>query len=455
MRFLHAVVAAAALGLAAPVHAQDEGEATAERQVSEDGRLQQLDAAGNPVFDAEGNPVWEASAEERSRQLFEEAVSESRGLAAGSTAWQFAVIPKLTESLSLDPDLHQARYNLGLAYLQMNDLDGAIAELEKVIEARAEMIEARIALGIAYERSGRLNAAEMLYARGLAEEARNVELLNGQARVLLKKGRLGDAETSAKSILRVDSNSIDAFNTLGLVYIEMGRFETARFVFQTAGGLTGGDTNATLRANLGLVWWKLGKEFRAEAAFTEALELDPNHAGARVNLAHIRLTNLDYAGALELLEPVSKQLTGNAVVQMSYAVALRGSGRLEEAQAIYEELAADPDSPMRDDALLNLGILQGDFLKDPDSAIDSYNEYIAVRETQGEPVGEDDPVRKYLKEVERAKARRDRRNKPKETEEPAPAEEEPAPAEEAPADESSPEGDSESEVSPDSGEGSP
>ncbi len=434
MSRLAAFAAAAALLLVAPgASAQDE-EAPV-RQTSPDGRLQQLDAAGNPMFDAEGNPVWEPTAEERAQSLFAEAVAESKGLAPGSTMWQLSVARKLEEALSLKPDFHEARYNLGIAYLQGNDVEGAVRHLEQVMDARPDLTDARVALGVAYERQGRLSQAELLYGQGLGQSPDNVDLLNGQARVLLKRGRPDDASRAARAILRINSNSLDAFNTLGLAYMELERYETARFVFQKAKSLPGGDASAMLEANLGLVYWRMGKEFQATASFEAALALDPNHVGARVNLAHLRLVNLDYAGAHELLEPAAKQYAGNEIIQLSYAVSLRGIGKLEEAEAIYELIAGDPDSDLRDEALLNLGILQGDFLKDYGSSIDTYNEYIAVRETLGDPVGEDDPVHEYIGEMEKLKRKEDRRRQRESESTPAPEPEpEPAP-EEAPAEE--------------------
>ena len=238
--------------------------------------------------------------------------------------------------------------------------------------------------------------------------------------------------------MKINSNSLDAFNTLGLAYLELERFETARFVFQKAKSLPGADDNASLEANLGLVFFRMGREFQAEASFAAALELDPNHAGARVNLAHLRLVNLDYEGALELLEDVQRQLKGNQTVQLSYAVALRGVGRLEEAETIYELIASDPTSDLRTQALLNLAILQGDFLKDYAAAVDTYNEYVSTRQSLGDPVSEDDPVHEYLKDVEKLLRKQERRRQ-REAEAAAEPEPEPEPEPEGEAAPSDPE----------------
>ncbi len=401
---------ALALSLAAAPALAQEGETEVpERLVSEDGRLQAVDAYGNPQFDAEGNPIWEKTADEQAMDLFAEAVRDSQGLAPGSTMWLLGVAKKLQDAIALKPDFPEAKFNLGMAYLSANDLEGAIEVFEGIVQGDGDAHEARTALGIAYERVGRLSDAELLYAQGIGRDQDNVDFLNGQARILLKKGRADDARRAALNILTINSNSIDAFNTLGLAYLELGRFETARFVFQKAKSLPGGDLAAMLETNLGLVYWRQGKEFQATAAFEAALALDPNEVGARVNLAHLKLVNLDYEGAHGLLEPAYNANKGNEVIRLSYAVAMRGIGKLEEAEQLYEELAADPDSELRDEALLNLGILQGDHLKDYGRSITTYNEYIAVREGQGFVVAEDDPVREYIEEMEKLKRKEDRR----------------------------------------------
>jgi len=416
------LVLALVLALATPALAQDSEEAPPERLVADDGRLQEVDAYGNPVFDAEGSPVWEQTADEKALALFKQAVEDSHGLAPGSTMWMLSVAKKLQDALTFKPDFPEARFNLGMAYLQANDQEGAIEQFESIVQAHPEQVEARVALGIAYERLGRINDAELLYAQGLSRSQDDPDLLNGQARILLKKGRADDAIRAAQNILRINSNSIDAFNTLGLAYMALNRFETARFVFQKAKSLPGGDTAAMLETNLGLVYWRMGKEFQATASFEAALALDSTEIGARVNLAHLRLRNLDYQGAYDLLEPAHSANGGNEIIQLSYAVAMRGIGKLEEAEEIYEEIASDTRSELRDEALMNLGILQGDFLKDYGRAIETYSEYIAVREGQGFVIGEDHPVHGYIEEMSKLKRKEDRK-KPKETtpaEEPAP-----------------------------------
>ena len=406
--------------------------------VAPDGRQQLMDGAGNPMFDASGSPLFPPTPEEQALQSFEEAVVLKNG-ALGQPDLVGAAA-KLRASVDLKPDFAIAWYNLGLVQLELNLIKEAQAALKRAGELDPDNVDAVIGLGIAYERDGMLSAADSTYATGLSTSADNVSLLNGSARILRKRGQYRQAADRAKAILQVNSNSLDAYNTLGLAYLGLEQFELARFVFMKASAsVPGGDTSASIAANLGLVFFREGEEFEAEARFQAAHDMDPKHPGAMVNLAHAKLKNLDYPGALELLEQAHRVLPASLPIQLNLAVARRGTGDVPGAQKLLEDIAASQTEYV-DEALLNLGILQGDFLKDYGASIDTYNEYIAVRERNGDPVGEEDAVYEYLKEVEKLKAKEDRR-KQKEAKKAAKAAAEsasapaaePAPAEPTPA----------------------
>jgi len=377
-------------------------------QVSASGSIQQADSMGYPLFDVSGEPIWQPTQQEIVIQLFEEAVMLRKGVAGGPPNL-ISAASKLQEVLNLQPDFQAARYNLGLVWLQMSFYEDAQKALREVLDKQPELVGARLALGITYERMGDLRSAEIAYGRGLQKAPKDAGLLNGRARVWLKNGRFSEAEEAAKAILKVDSNSIDAFNTLGLAYIEMKQLDRARFAFMKAQSLPGGDTSASVVTNLGLVKMRMGKEFEAREHFEEALRHDPSAPSAKVNLAHLMLQNLDYEGARTLLEEAARALPGNIPVKLNLAVALRGTGETDRAQLLYEEIAADPDTEYRADAVLNLAILQGDVLRDYGSAIESYEEYIALRQGSGQEVGEDDVVHAYLKEMRKLKKRQDRK----------------------------------------------
>jgi Flp pilus assembly protein TadD len=410
------------------------------RLVHSDGREQLLDSAGNPMFDGAGNAVFPPTPQEIARQSFEEAVALKNG--ATGQPDLIGAAAKLKTATQNEPDLFVAWFDLGLVQLELNLLKEAQQALKKASDLQPDNVSVWLAQGIAYERDGMVSAADSAYATGLTKEPEDVALLNGAARILRKRGNFRAAADKARAILQVNSNSLDAYNTLGLAYLGLEEFELARFVFMKAqASVPGGDTSASVAANLGLVFFREGEEFQAEAKFQTARDLDPKHPGAMVNLAHVKLKNLDYPGALELLEQAHRVLPASLPIQLNLAVARRGTGDVPGAQKLLEDIAAS-ETEYVDEALLNLGILQGDFLKDYAAAIDTYNEYIAVRERNADPVGDDDAIHDYIKEVTKLKRKEDKRQQKAakkaaeaaaKAAEPAPAEPEPAPAEPEPA----------------------
>jgi len=381
---------------------------------SASGRRQSVDSYGSPLFDTEGMPIWEPLPAERARQLFEEAMVLRKGVAGGEPDLMGAAM-RLNEALSLVPELVEARYNLALVQLQQDLLKEAVQSLKKVLAERPDWAEAQLSLAIAHERAGNFAAATMAYTNGLQDGKDSVDMLNGLARIYRKQGKAELAVEKTKAILKIDSNSIDAYNTLGLAYLDMGELELARFVFLKAEkSVPGADENSALQANLGLVnyrfesWSKDKREFEATDRFERALELNSSDLGAMVNLAHLKLINFDFEGARELLERAHRKMPANVPIQLNLAVARRGTGEYDGAEKLYNQIASAPGE-YRADALVNLAILQGDFRKDYKTAIETYNEYISVVEGDGGTVAEDDPVRGYIRSIEKILARAEKK----------------------------------------------
>ena len=135
---------------------------------------------------------------------------------------------------------------------------------------------------------------------------------------------------------------------------------------------------------------------------------------ALVYLSSIYMEDHRYADTVPLLEKAASKAPENHGVQMTLGVAYRGVGRYDDAQKAYRKaLALDPADP---DPHLNLGILFGDYLKDYDKALASYNDYLSSGGKESELVEE------YVKRTEREKKRaakladRERKRKEREAE---------------------------------------
>lgn len=97
-------------------------------------------------------------------------------------------------------------------------------------------------------------------------------------------------------------------------------------------------------------WFEIGLDLeavvpdRAAEAYRRALELDPDHAEANVNLGRLLHEAGDTAGALELARRAEASAPDLAEASYNLGVALQDLGRLDEAAAAYRRaLETDPD----------------------------------------------------------------------------------------------------------------
>jgi len=95
---------------------------------------------------------------------------------------------------------------------------------------------------------------------------------------------------------------------------------------------------------------------------------------AELRLARGFLDDHRYAEALPLLERLTRLMPPHACTQQDLALALRGDGQLDRAQAVYHQALAL--WPSHADTHFNLGVLQAIHLGRLDDAIDSFEAYL-------------------------------------------------------------------------------
>lgn len=199
--------------------------------------------------------------------------------------------------IRLDPRHADAHYNLGLLLGERGQWDEAMTALEKAAELRPNDADPHLAMGIVASQVGnddraihefieaiklRPNLAEAHFRLGLIYQKRKLDdMAAGAYRATVqadpqhlparfalgyladKKGDLDEAIRQFREITRIDPHNVEAYYNLGLVY---GRKSMVGLVDLPTPDLT--DYNAL-----------------AIEAFGQALALNPNHTGARYNLA--------------------------------------------------------------------------------------------------------------------------------------------------------------------------
>ena len=227
-------------------------------------------------------------------------VWQQKGLAANAmTAYQ--------QALSLDPDLHEPRFNLGSLYARQGRYQRAIAEYRKFIEHFPEHPEARYSLGNVLLRIERYDEALTQYQRLLEEE---------------------DAEVD-----RADIQGLVAYTC-----IQLGRLEQANQVYRAL--LEERPDLLEPRYQSGLVYETREMSAQARREYREILRLDSTHTQARYRLALMLLLEGEaeegkaHLRRLLLQEPASVQARWHLATR--YVIEHRGSEALEQAEAILK-----------------------------------------------------------------------------------------------------------------------
>ena len=152
-------------------------------------------------------------------------------------------------ALDSTEDNHMAHSNLGIAFLQEDDLDDAIDHFYKAIEIRPRFAVVHSNLGIA----------------------------------LRRKGLLDEALKHSTRAVQIDPDLARAHNNLGIVLFQKGRANEALQHFQKALELK--PDYATSFYNMGVVLEDQKRMEEALESFRQALRLDPHHSQAEEHLA--------------------------------------------------------------------------------------------------------------------------------------------------------------------------
>ena len=311
----------------------------------------------------------------------------------------------LKEVSEADPELALAFYNLGVAYEILGSKLDARKSYLRATDIDSGMGDAWLNMGNMQFREGNLTRALQNYKTGLRGDEENMNLWVAVIATLRQLGQLDRAIEEARAALLVNARSLNVYNNLGLIYMEQGQYDLAKFIYQRALLQEGGDQHAYIRCNLGRVQQLMGFNVDARFAYREALELDPDLVPAMLYLSDDYLEN--FGDALELLERADGLDPENPNILLNLGIAYRGTERFEDARGAYQRvLRLDPENP---EPHLNLGILYGDYLKEYDAAVASYEAYRDAGGIRADEVeGFIDSTLTEKRKVERAAARRER-----------------------------------------------
>lgn len=260
-----------------------------------------------------------------------EALSDTGDLSAAGDAFRKAV--------GLDPQFAPARENLGLVLLQTGDLTRAAEQLDHAIQLLGETeaaASARYLRARVHTQSGELKEAERELVRATALRPSFAEAWSdlGQAREDL--GDDAGALVALRRAVQINPDGPVAQTRLGSLYLQLGKPGDAVLHLERAVRLS--PDNQTALNSLQLALREIGKTERADQVKAQLVEIFRKRDRASQNaLSAVKLNNVGaeldkqgkLAAAAEKYHAALELNPGHAGIRMNYAVALLRLGRWE------------------------------------------------------------------------------------------------------------------------------
>jgi Flp pilus assembly protein TadD len=280
-----------------------------------------------------------------------------------------SAINSFREALRLDPLLHGARQDLGLAYIKLNRWPEAVDTFAELVRHRSDSVEAAYFYALSLYNAGRGQEAERESRRALRLDAGAAAAHTLLGIILASRGG-ADAEAIESLIqaIALDPLSFDAQFYLGRVQYAAYDFQgaakalraavnlnprhaEARFFLGTVLEATG-ESDAALAeyqeliklspesafglTGLGALLVKQGKMEEAVTALKRAIALDPKSFEAHRALGRAFVITEKFQEAIDTLNLAVSLAPNRADAHYQLGLALRRAGRAEEAKREFE-----------------------------------------------------------------------------------------------------------------------
>jgi len=239
-------------------------------------------------------------------------------------------------ALAIAPDNANARYWYGRALLGVGDTAAAEAQWQEALAlntGHVGVLEALARLNLQRGQTARAyNLLHQLQLQGVDEPWLH-RMLSGLAR---RKGLWDQAAAHWRDVVDREGETEENLLVLGELTILAGQPERAVEIFR----------HAVQAMPSGATWGGLGEAFfavdaidSAAVALRRAVELDPDNARNRFNLANALELTGDTEGAGEQFRRYLEQRPDDPVAHFNYGVHLEHQGQLDEAIAEIEAAA--------------------------------------------------------------------------------------------------------------------
>ena len=244
------------------------------------------------------------------------------------------VLSRWQKAVEVDPTDEAVRYNLGIVYQQMGELDKAIPEFKAAIRIKADFSAAYNNLGKAYGIQGDFEEAIAAFRTSVRIDPNSPVLHTNLGIVYQQQGKFDSAVSAYKKAIEIDPNYAETYTNLGIVYRKQGRFEEAVEAYKTAIRLN--PNYAEAHNNLGYVYEDLNRWDEAIAAYKEAIHINPNLAETYANLGFIYERQGHNVEAIDQYRSFIRLASENAALKDLIAEAQRRIQIIEAKSKLFD-----------------------------------------------------------------------------------------------------------------------
>jgi len=146
-------------------------------------------------------------------------------------------------------------------------------ELDEVEEYVGMGARGHVRLGDIYRQRGRYDVAIIEYGKGLKNEPGNHIILNKMGKAYIALGKIENGEEFFKKSLQSNPNYAQTYNELAGLYFAQDRFQLALENYEESNQIN--PFNPLIHKYMGLIYWRLGEEIKAEKEWRIAQTLLP------------------------------------------------------------------------------------------------------------------------------------------------------------------------------------
>jgi Flp pilus assembly protein TadD len=267
----------------------------------------------------------------RVQRVFDEAVQaeeEQRKLKV-PTDWPY--LERKWRAVLDAGDVAEAHFNLGVALEAQGKLGEAREEYQRARQVKPTLRQASVNLAVLLEKQGDPAAAAAIYqqvARDFPEDALSRERL---AALYRASGQTEDAWRAARDALVREPRSATAQKVLAQLAFQKNDADLAKLLALRAQKLSPADPELPFLS--GQIAAKQGDDAAAAVQFRKALALDDGFLPARYALLEAATRKGAWGGVAEHAAAILKAQPDDARLHLAHAIALRHTGKPDEALA--------------------------------------------------------------------------------------------------------------------------